>query len=302
MANQNTIKAWTYDDAAIREDLLDVMTNIDPTEHNFQDLVGTASAFAVLHQWPTDTLDAPGDNAAVEGADASTASITNPTRVSNITQVFTKPYIVSGTEQSVKQAGFTDRKAYEISKKLKALKNDIEYALVRGSSVTGSGTNTASRLKGVKNFISTNSTAQSGVSLSEAILISYLSLSWAQGGRVDNVLVGSTLKQRISGFSGNNTRYVGADEKKLVNTINLYASDFGAEVIEVKLHRYVTVSGDVNADVLGIESDTWAVAWLRKPFNKDLAPTGDAEKGMLIAEGTLEARAEKANFQGLKHL
>lgn len=299
---QNTQKAWSYDDSAIREDLLDVMTNIDPTEHNFQDLVAVATANAVLHQWPVDTLDAPGDNAAVEGADAATASMTNPTRVTNLTQVFTKPYVVSGTELAAVQAGFTDRKAYEISKKLKALKNDIEYAVVRGSAATGNGTNTASRLKGAKNFITTNATAQSGVSLTEAILISYLSNSWTQGGRVDNILVGATLKQRIDGFSGNNTRFVGADEKKLVNTINLYSSSFGAEVIEVKLHRYVTVAGDTNNDILGIQSDTWGVAWLRKPFNKDLAPTGDAEKGMLIAEGTLEARAEKANFIGKAHL
>jgi hypothetical protein len=297
----NTIKAWSYDDKAIREDLLDVMTNIDPTEHNFQDMVGTSSAAAVLHEWPVDALDAPGDNAAIEGADAATASMTNPTRVQNLTQIFTKPYIVSGTEAAAKQAGFSDRKSYEVNKKLKALKNDIEYALVRGSSVTGNGTNVASRLKGLKNFIATNATSQSGISLAEATLISYLSLSWTQGGKVDNILVGATLKQRISGFSGNNTRFVGADEKKLVNTINLYATDFGAEVVEVKLHRYVTVSGDVNNDIIGIDSNTWATAWFRKPFNRDLAPTGDADKGMLIAEATLEARAEKANFWGQKH-
>lgn len=299
---QNTTKAWSYDDKAIREDLLDVMTNIDPTEHNFQDLIGTSTANAVLHEWPVDTLDAVGTNAALEGADAGTASMTNPTRVQNLTQIFTKPYIVTGTEQQVKQAGYSDRKSYEISKKLKAIKNDIELAFLRGSAATGNGTAAASQLKGAKNFITTNATAQSGVSLTEAMLVSYLSLAWTAGGRVDNILVGATLKQRITSFSGNNTRFVGAEEKKLVNTINLYASDFGAEVIEVKLHRYMTISGDVNNDVMGIQSDTWASAWLRKPFNKDLAPTGDAEKGMLIAEGTLEARAEKANFLGTKHL
>lgn len=296
-----TVKAWSYDDKAIREDLLDVMTNIDPTEHNFQDLIGSSKAEAVLHEWPVDILDTPGDNAAIEGADAGTASMTNPTRVQNLTQIFTKPWVVTGTELAVNQAGFSNRKSYEITKKLKSLKNDIELTMLRGSSVTGSGTNTASRLKGAKNFITTNSTSQSGVSLSEAILISYLSLAWTNGGRVDNLLVGATLKQRISGFSANNTRYVGADEKKLVNTINLYATDFGAEVVEVKLHRYMTLSGDVNNDIMGIQADTWATAWLRKPYNKDLAPTGDAEKGELIAEGTLEARAEKANFLGIKH-
>jgi hypothetical protein len=296
-----TVKAWTYDDKAIREDLLDVMTNIDPTENNFQNLIGTSTASAVLHEWPVDTLDTPAANSAIEGADAATASMTNPTRVQNLTQILTKSYIVTGTEQAAKQAGFADRKAYEIQKKLKALKNDIELALVRGTAVTGNGTAAASQLKGAKAFITTNATAQSGVTLTEAMLIGYLANSWANGGRVDNILVGSVLKQRITGFSGNNTRWVGAEEKKLVNTVNLYASDFGAEVIDVKLHRYLTLSGDVNNDVMGIDSTTWATAWFRKPFNKDLAPTGDAEKGMLISEVTLEAKAEKANFIGTKH-
>lgn len=299
---QQTTKAWSFDDKAIREDLLDVMTNIDPLEHNFQDLIGSSTAQAVLHEWPVDTLDTPGDNASIEGADAGTASMTNPTRVQNLTQIFTKPYIVTGTETAVNTAGYSDRKAYEIGKKLKALKNDIEYAFVKGTAATGNGTNAATRLKGAKAFITTNATAQSAVSLTEAILISYLSNSWTSGGKVDNIFVGAALKQRITSFSGNNTRFVGADEKKLVNTVNLYASDFGAEVVEVKLHRYMTVAGDVNYDVMGIQSDTWAAAWLRKPFNKELAPTGDAEKGMLIAEGTLEARAEKANFIATKHL
>lgn len=298
---QNTQKAWSYDDKAIREDLLDVLTNIDPTEHNLMDLVSTTDAHGVLHEWPVDTLDAPGDNAAIEGADASTASMTNPTRVQNLTQIFAKPYVISGTELAVNTAGFSNRKAYEIGKKMKALKNDMEFAFIRGTGATGNGTNTATRLKGVKAFIATNATAQSGVSLSEGILISYLSNSWTNGGKVDNIFVGSVLKQRISGFSANNTRFVGADEKKLVNTINLYATDFGAEVVEVKLHRYVTQSGDTNNDVLGLQSDTWAVSYLRKPFNKDLAPTGDAEKGELIAEATLESRAEKANFKGTAH-
>lgn len=296
-----TVKAWSMDDKAIREDLLDVLTNIDPTETNFMNLAATASASNVLHEWPIDTLDTPGDNASIEGADAATASMTNPTRGQNLTQIFTKPYIVSGTVQATDHAGFANRKAYEVSKKMKALKNDMEFAFIRGTGATGNGTNTATRLKGVKAFITTNSTSQSGVSLSETILNQYLGNSWDTGGKVDNILVGKTLKQRISGYSANNTRFVGAEEKKLVNTVNLYASDFGAEVIEVKLHRYVTVSGDVNNDIIGLDSNTWGVAHLRKPFNKDLAPTGDAEKGMLINESTVEARAEKANFKAVAH-
>lgn len=296
-----TIAAWSYDDKAIREDLLDVLTNIDPTESNFIDAVGTTTGQAVLHEWPVDTLDTPADNAAVEGADQTTPSHTNPTRANNLMQIFTKGWKVSGTELATNHAGFSDRKAYEIGKKLKSLKNDLEFGFIRGTGATGNGTNTASRLKGVKTAITTNSTSQSGVSLSENILVSYLQNSWTQGGKVNAIYTGAALKTRISGFSANNTRWVNAEEKKLTNTINVYASDFGAPLIEIKLHRYVTVSGDVNNDILGLQEDTWAVSWLRKPFNKDLAPTGDAEKGELIAEGTVEYRAEKANFLGKAH-
>lgn len=297
-----TVQAWTYDDKAVREDLLDVMTNIDPLESNFMDAVATTTAQAVLHEWPVDTLDTPGDNAAIEGADQTTPSHTNPTRVQNLCQIFTKGWKVSGTELAVNHAGFNDRKAYEIGKKLKSLKNDMEYGFIRGTGATGNGTNTAARLKGVKAAITTNATAQSGVSLSENILISYLQNSWTQGGKVNAIYTGAVLKSRISGFSANNTRWVNADEKKLTNTVNVYSSDFGAPLIEIKLHRYVTVSGDVNNDILGLQEDTWGVSYLRKPFNKDLAPTGDAEKGELIAEGTVEYRAEKANFKGTQHL
>lgn len=300
MAN-NTILAWSYDDKAVREDLLDIMTNIDPTEANFQDAIQTTSAKGVLHEWPIDILDTPGVNANIEGSDFGTPNMTNPTRKQNLVQTFRKDWKISGLEMELVQAGFTDRKAYELGKKLKSLKNDLEYAMVRGSQVTGNGTNVASQLTGVKNALSTNVTSQSGVSLTEVILVNYLSNTWTNGGRVNAIYVGGTLKQRITSFSGNNTRFVDADEQKLVNTISAYASDFGAPVIEIKLHRYITVAGDVNNDILGLQEDTWAKSFVRPPHNEDLGKVGDSERGMLVADATLEYRAEKASFLGKAH-
>jgi hypothetical protein len=297
MAN-NTVKAWTYDDKAIREDLLDVITNIDPTERGLIEYAGTSTANAVLHEWPIDILDTVGTNFQIEGANAPTVNMTNPTRVQNLTQIFAKAWTITGTELAVNTAGYSDRKTYELTKKMKALKNDMEFAFMRGSSATGNGTAAARQLTGVKNFISTNATTQSGTTFSEAILTNLLSNTWTSGGKVDTLFVGPTLKTRISGFSANTTRYVGSDEKHLTNTINLYSSDYGAETINARLHRYVTVSGDVNNDIVGLQADTWAVAWLRKPKNTPLATTGDAENGELIGEATIESLAEKANFLG----
>lgn len=294
-----TIAAWSFDDKAIREDLLDILTNIDPTESNFMDSVPTTTAAAVLHEWLVDTLDTPGDNAQIEGADSGTPSMTNPTRANNLVQNFQKTWKVSNTELAVTHAGFSSRKALEVQKKLKALKNDMEFAFIRGTGATGNGTNVATRLKGVKTAITTNSTSQSGITLTEAILVSYLQNSWNSGGKVNALYVGATHKTRITGFSGNNVRNTDATGKALINTINVYQGDFGAPMIEVKLHRYIVQSGDVNNDILGLQEDTWGVSYLRKPASNDLAPTGDAQKGFLVAEATVEYRAEKANFKGL---
>lgn len=291
-----TTAAWTYDDLAVREDLLDLMTNIDPTETQLMTGLQSSTADAPLHQWPVDILDTPGTNSATEGADAGTANISNPTRGTNWCQIVTKPYIVSGSELEANHAGFADRKSYEIDKKMKALKNDYEFALMRGTVATGSGSGARS-MAGVKASITTLATNPSGVSLSETMLNAYLGNAWEQGGKVNAIYVGRVLKQRISGFTAGNTKNVDANDKRLINSVNVYESDFGAPMIKIFLHRYVTTSGDTNYDIVGLDESTWATAWFRKPFNKDLAPTGDAEKGMLIAEGTLEARAEKGNFK-----
>lgn len=296
-----TTAAWTYDDAAVREDLLDLMTNIDPTETQLTTGLQSVKAEAPYHQWPQDTLDTPGSNAAVEGADAGTASITNPVRVTNWCQIVTKPYIVSGSELEAAHAGFADRKSYEIDKKMRSFKNDFEFALMRGSLATGSGSG-ARQMKGVKTAITTLATSQSGVSLSENILVQYLANAWERGGKVNAIYVGRVLKQRISGFTAGNTKNIDANDKRLVNSVNVYESDFGAPMVKIFLHRYVTTSGDTNYDIVGLDESTWATAWFRKPFNKDLAPTGDAEKGLIVGEGTLEYRAEYGNFQGTKHL
>lgn len=291
----NSPVGQTYDDLAVREDLLDLIINIDPTETQLMTGLQSSNADAPLHQWPTDTLDTPGSNSAAEGADAGTANLTNPARVMNWCQIVTKPYIVSGSEMEAEHAGFSDRKSYEVDKKLRSLKNDYEFALMRSTLATGTGSG-ARTMKGVKSAITTLATNPSGVSLSEVMLNAYLGNAWENGGKVDSLYVGRVLKQRISGFTAGNVKNVDANDKRLVNSVNVYESDFGAPMIKIFLHRYVTTSGDTNYDLVGMDESTWATAWFRKPFNKDLAPTGDAEKGMLIAEGTLEYRAEKANF------
>ena len=290
---------YTYDNQAIRESLLDIITNISPTETQLYTGLARSSASQPRHEWPKDTLNAAADNAQIEASAAGDGGQTDPTRAANYTQIFRKVYEVSDTDRASDAAGFKDRVAYEMNKAMKEWKNDVEFALVRGSLASGTGS-AARRLQGVKNFISTNATAQSGVSLSETILNSYFELSWNSGGNVDEVYVDGTLKRRISGFTGGATKNVDVEDKRLVNSVDVYESDFG--LVKIFLHRHMTVSGDNNFDIVGIQSDKWAVAHLREPENVPLAKTGSSTKAMIEGELTLESKAEAANFLGTAHL
>lgn len=303
---------FTYPDQARRESLLDIVVNIDPTEHQLISGLQRSSASNTLHEWVEDNLEAVGDNAGPEGADAPADGAGDPTRRQNITQIFRKTAVVSGTEAEVNRVG-GDRMAYEITKKLKALKNDIEFALVRGSISSGlasTGTASARRLKGIKNWfdgVATVSTSNySGATLTETVLNDMFESVWNNSGKeVNAVYTTMKGKRRISSFTAGNTKNVNADDKRLVNAVDVYQSD-AARMVKLFAHRYVTVAGDYGTtatpgfDVLALNEGTWAVAYLtgREPKTVDIARTGDADRKMIVTELTLEARGIKGNYLG----
>lgn len=297
---------FTYPDTARREDLLDVLTNIDPVEDRLFKLFQKTTAYNTLHEWPVDALEAVGDNAQPEAGQAPTDTANDPARKQNVTQIFAKTAQVSNTELAVNHAGFNNRMSYEIMKKMKALSNDIEFALVRGSIASGLatvGSANGRRLQGIKNWIATNASNYSGVSLTETIFNDLLEASWNNGGNIDTVVGPMRAKRRVSSFTAGNTKEIPADSNTLINSINVYESD-AAGTVKLYAHRMVTRSGDYTTtatpgfDLLALQDDTWAIALLRNPDTIDLAVTGDYQAKEIVTELTLEARAEKANVKG----
>lgn len=295
---------FTYGDTARRESLLDVLTMISPTETQLFTGLPKSKATNTLHQWIARDLETVGSNAQNEGQDAPADAAGDPSRLVNITQIFAKTAKVSGTELAVNRVG-GDRMAEEIRLKLAALKNDIEYALIRGSIASGGastgGTN-ARQLKGVKNWITTNSTNYSGATLTETVLNDIFESVWNAGGNVDAVYTSMKGKRRISGFTAGATKNVETTDRRLVNAVDVYEAD-AAKMVKLFAHRYVTVSGDYGTtatpgfDLLALQEDTWAIAFLdgREPKTEDLATTGDFRAKEIITELTLEAKAEEAN-------
>lgn len=290
---------YTYDDKANREDLLDLITNLDYKEFQLVSGLGTSTASAIQHEWLKDTLKAVAANAKAEGANATNKTMTNPTRLRNYCQIIDNTYQVSETERAVNTAGFGDRMAYEATKAMKEWKQDAEFALMRGSLVCGSGSLARSML-GIKGWLS-NVTSQSGVSLSESMLNDYLQAVWDDGTEVNSIYAPMRLKRRISGFTAGNTKNLDATDRRLINAVDVYQAD-AAQNVRLFPHRYVTVSGDTNYDLVGINEDMFKIAYLRKPKVTPLAKTGDSTREQLISELTLECYHEDAGFKTLELL
>jgi hypothetical protein len=303
---------FTYPDAARRESLLDIVVNIDPTETQLLSGLQKSSASNTLHEWVEDSLETVGANAQAEGADAPADASGNAVRKQNITQIFAKTAVVTGSELAVNRVG-GNKMAQEITKKIKALKNDIEYALVRGSIASGVASNAGAsgrQLQGVKNWFTgtatTNTSNYSGATLTETVLNDMFQTVWENSGNEVNAVYTSMKgKRRISGFTAGATKNVETTDKRLVNSVDVYQSD-AAKMVKLFAHRFVTVAGDYGTtatpgfDVLALNEGSWAVAYLqgREPSTVDLAKTGDAERKEIVTELTLEARGARSNFYG----
>jgi len=279
----------TYQDVSRKEDLLDVVTNVSPSQTPLlSGLPSGKKATQTLHEYTVDTFASAAANAQVESSAFAATDLSQPTRSNNVTQIFKKDIQVSGTEAVVD--GVTNAKSYQINKNLTELGKDIELAFMAGSRASGSS-GVARRMTGVINALTTNaSTRASGSSLGETAFNDIMELIYGSSDEVaTEVYVGATLKRDISGFTAGSTKNVVADDRSLTNVVSIYESDFG--VHKIFLHR--DVPSGANAKMLvAINPNYHRQSWLRNPVVEDLSKDGDRLRSQIIGEGTIEHRGE----------
>jgi hypothetical protein len=302
-----------YDVIGDREDLTDVIYNISPTDTPFMSSVGKTKATAVLHEWQTDSLAAAdGTNAAVEGADASSATLSPTTRVGNRTQISQKTIQISGTLESVDKAGRKSEKAYQLSKASSELKRDMEKILLSNQVAAAGNSSTARTLGGLQAWINTNvSLGTSGVagSLGTTAKVDGTNRAFAEdqvkevvreaytnGGNPSVVMVSPAKKQEFSAFSGIAQQRYNADGNKpstIVGAADIYLSDFGT--LSVVPNRFMTAEADSGEVAFVLDPEYAAIAYLRPFQTNELAKAGDSEKTQLLVEYTLEVKNEAAH-------
>lgn len=290
----------TYQTIGIREDIIDLITNISPVENMFTKMSGTGKAQQTYHEWQTDALAAATSNAHTEGEVASAVAITPTVRTGNYTQILVKDFSVTDTNEAVNSAGRKSEIAYQKAKYTKELANDIEYALIVNSAAASGASATARQLKGVLGWVATNlttaTTATSASAVNETEFNNNLGLIWAQGGvEPFTTLVGSVQKKSISAFTGNNTRFNPIEKSKITATVDVYESDFGKVVI--KKHRVMDATGQKGKVLTLGDMDLWKKAWLRQKGWEQMARTGAFDHWHIESELTLESLQEKGSGQ-----
>ena len=304
----------TYQSIGNREDLTDMIYNISPTDTPFMSSIGKTKATAVNHEWQTDSLAAATIvNHAVEGADATSATLAPTTRIGNRTQIVQKTIQIAGTEETIDKAGRKSEKAYQLAKASSELKRDMEKILLCNQAAANGDATNPRKLGSLQAWLSTNTSVGAGAGVTgsggttarvdgtdraftEPLLKAAVKAAYTQGGTPTVLMVPPTQKQVVSGFAGiAEQRYQAPSNAPttIIGAADVYLSDFGT--LSVVPNRFTTADADGGEQAFVLDPEFAAVAFLRPFQTNELARTGDSDKTQLLAEFTLEVKNEAAH-------
>ena len=318
----------TYGAIGIREDLSNIIYNISPTDTPFLNGCGRGSADNTTFEWQTDTLKTAAANLQMEGNDYTSTAATEPRRLSNYTQISATQVQSSGTAEAVDFAGRKSTQAYQLAKRAKEMKRDMEFMLLEGTvkaaGSSGAARNTACFSTWIGTTVNATSNvvaASSGLGLTNngagaagpdgtteagtggadtAITIGLVNnvaeRIWNLGGTPDTILCGGVVKGTISSSTVGGAvvaepraNHGGKGPITAVNAVDVLVTDFGT--FKVVPDRHIPAT-----QVDFIDFDLWSVDYLRPFRTETLAKSGDSVKQLLIAEYGL--RAKNGNGSG----
>ena len=223
---------------------------------------------------------------------------------------------MTGTQRAVDTAGRDDELSYQLAKKGKELKRDMELALTQNQAIEDGSTLTARSLGSVESWLfsatgnvidatggttpayssgtlagPTDSSSGARITFTEARLKSVIQSCWTDGGDPRMVIVGPVNKGKASNFAGIATQYKensGMKRATILGSADWYVSDFGE-------HRIVPSRFSREQVALVLDMDYWSVATLRPMQTIELAKTGDSDRRELLVEFTLVARNPNAS-------
>ena len=317
----------TFGGVQVREDLSNIIYNISPMDTPFMTGAGRGTASNTLYEWQKDELAAAAANQKFEGDDPASLAVSQPTKLQNYTQISEKAVQTSGTAEAVDWAGRKSSQAYQLAKRAKEIKRDMEFMLTgndvasAGSAAGGAAGAPEARTTGAINswlgdavagdsniidgptaaavaHAATDGTtvkAASGaaVVLTMGMLNTCVEQIWKAGGSPDIIMCDSSLKVKMSSLAGSVVADIVSNHDKAspaaaINSVDVIVTDFGT--FKIVPNRFCLAN-----QLYVLDYDYWSVDYLRPFQTETLAKTGDSIKQMMIAEYGLRGKNGQAS-------
>lgn len=298
-----------------RESLSDVVSRITPEDTPIYSMIKKTKISSVEPNWETDVLATPAANIHPEGNEFSFSATTPPSRLKNHTQIFSKSWIVSDTQEASDNAGKVEKVKHQKLKKGVEIRKDVEFALLdsnasvagetrelgslstwytsnvsRGASGANGGYNSGTGLTAA----ATNGTQRA---FTKTLLDTTMQSVYESGGNLRIASVSPYVKTVFTTFMSDSNvasfRYATAGGKSntIVATADVYEGDFGKLMIVP--NRVQGTNTTVARNVHLLDPSMVNVGTYRKIHNvKGLAKNSDATTGVVLGEMTLCVKNE----------
>lgn len=288
----------SYDEVGMVEDVSDIIGLISPWDTPLYTSASKRGAHNTLVEWQEDSLRAPAANAAIEGADSTIDDWQPTVMVQNRTQIFEETAQVSGTVAAVELYGRADEMDWQVLKKGRELKRDIEYAFVgtQQTAVVGSA-GVARQLGGAQSLISASTTDDNSGTprdFDESQVLAVHQACYQLGGDPNTMYVDPAKAVLVADFAYRSNGTVNERMRDmegstaLVNVVESYRSPFGT--LSVIIDRWINTT-----DVLLLEIPRWSVPVLRPMTSTRLAKLGDSERRLLVCELSLSVENSESS-------
>jgi len=293
----------TYSAQADREELSDIIYNISPMQTPFLSSVGKSNVSNVVFDWQTESLPTPSSSGKLEGFELSRSASTASVRESNVCMISSRDATVTGSQEASDAAGKNSEMAHQLALMSKALKRDMEEALV-GNIAKVSGTASAARqTRSLETWYSSNvNKASDGANgsasaartngtrrdLTEAMVKDVQQQCFSNGAEPSILMCGPYNKSVISGFTGRSQARQFVDANVVEASVSIYSGDFG----ELKV---VPSNRSREQAVHLLDPEFAGVSYLRDFETIDISTIGDAQTKMIVVEYGLEMKNEAAH-------
>lgn len=312
----------TYAQIGIKEEVSNIITNLTPDETPFYSTVKKQKIKNRLYEWQTDTLDAPSSNAQLEGDDVTPATTSATTLLNNRTQISYKSLAVTDTSRAVATYGRGDEYDYQVMKRGRELKTDVEIGLLKNTAKATGGTATTRVCAGLPTFITNlgRGTAPTGdgsdaigvatalpvTALTYAMCATTMTQAFEDGGNPTMMMLPPTLKRSFSSLAYSSTpstadvRYnINKNQPAIaVGTVEKWLSDFGTVdvVVNRQMARVTSSTGIggtsntldmLNRAVLFVDPQNVSAGILQDTEVVELSKLGLSDRAFIRCEYTL---------------